>query len=366
MAKKILIMAAGTGGHIIPALAVAKKVMQQGIEVLWLGTETGLEQQLVPPIPLATISMHGIRKKGFINRLSAPFTLLRSIWQSSKLIKKFQPDIVIGFGGYVTAPGGIAAWLLRKPLVIHEQNAIAGLSNRCLAIFAKQIFQAFPETFSQRYQAITTGNPVREEIIALPVPTLRPTHNGPLRLLIIGGSQGATIFNETLPDAIHQLEQPVEILHSAGKRFTMTTKNNYQQRQINAQVVAFIDNMADAYSWADLVICRSGALTVAELAAAGVASLLIPYPFAVDDHQTKNGQWLVKVGGAILIPQANFNAKQLAGLLNELNCNRQRLKDMAIAARSAAIIDATNKIAEFIGNSAEPGPKLTTPSAGKD
>lgn len=350
MPKKILIMAAGTGGHIIPALAIAKQVMQQGAEVLWLGTQTGLEQQLVPStIPLLTISMRGVRKKGLINRLTSPFILLQALYQSIRLIKKIRPDVVIGFGGYVTVPGGLAAYLCGKPLLLHEQNAILGLSNRCLAGFAKQLFQAFPHTFPARYSAMTIGNPVREEILKMPDPTVRMANRqGPLRLLIIGGSQGATIFNEVLPQAISQLAEKPEIWHSAGKRFAATTQQNYSEKQINARVVEFIDDMAAAYTWADLVICRSGALTVSELAAAGVASLLIPYPSAVDDHQTKNGQWLVDVGAAVLIPQAAFNPNQLAEVLHGFSCKRESLLAMAVAAKAVAMKEATQTISQWL------------------
>jgi len=347
---KILIMAGGTGGHILPALAVAQALQAHHMEIHWLGTEQGLEQQLIPPtgIPIHNIKMRGVRGKGITGLLLAPFRVMQATFQAIQIIRKIKPAAVIGFGGFVTAPGGLAAWLLRKPLILHEQNAVAGMSNRCLAYLATAVFQAFPNTFPKNRHAITCGNPVRTEILALPTPELRAKNpDQPLHLLIIGGSRGAALFNQMIPEIIGALtsSQP-EVWHSTGKGSQEKTQGLYNQLGIAAHVVEFIDDMPAAYTWADLVICRAGALTVAELAAAGVASILIPYPHAVDDHQTKNGAWLVNAGAAILIPQHQLSHQKLAELLVGFSTDKETLLRMAVAARNLAITDATQKIVE--------------------
>lgn len=346
---KVLIMAAGTGGHIIPALAVAKELQKQGATLRWLGTEHGLEQSLVPPtgIPLDRISMKGIRNKGLIKLLLAPLLLTKATWQTLCIIRQYQPTLVIGFGGFVAAPGGLAAFLSRTPLLIHEQNATAGLTNRFLAHFARRIYQAFPNTFAARYQAITCGNPVREEIWQIEAPIQRLSGRaGPINLLITGGSQGAQSFNEMLPKTLATMAVKPNIRHAAGKGRAEQTRRNYQDQGVSAEVLEFIGDMASSYAWADLVICRAGALTVSELAAAGVASVLIPYPHAVDDHQTKNGQWLEEAGAAILIQQKELSEERLASLLTTLQSERPTLINMATAARALAQQDATLVIAK--------------------
>jgi len=354
-ASKFLIMAGGTGGHILPALAVAKALQAQGAEIDWLGTARGLEHQLVSPtgIPLHLISMQGVRGKGIAGLLLAPFRLLRATYQACNIIRKLSPTAVLGFGGFVTAPGGLAAWLLRKPLILHEQNAVAGMSNCLLAHLATQVFQAFPHTFPEKFHAITCGNPVREEIFSLisPLPPgERVRVRGVLNILILGGSQGATFLNQTIPETLALLppEQRPEIWHSAGKNAQEKTQALYQQLNIPAKVDAFIHDMPAAYTWADLVICRAGALTVSELAAAGVASILIPFPAAVDDHQTKNAMWLVNAGAAILMPQREFDPQKLVALLLEFTGDKTKIVQMANAARSVAILDATQKIVNFV------------------
>lgn len=341
---KVLIMAAGTGGHIIPALAVAKALQQQGATVRWLGTEQGLEQQLVPPtgIPLEKIAMRGIRNKGLVKLILAPLQLTKATWQAWRIIRQFQPSVVLGFGGFVAGPGGLAATLAAKPLLIHEQNARAGMTNRCLALMARQVYQAFPGTFAARYRPITCGNPVRNEIAQISLPSQRLAgRSGPINLLIVGGSQGAQWFNQTLPKVLASLAVKPNIRHAAGKGRATEVANNYQQLAVTAEVVEFIDDMANSYAWADIVLCRAGALTVSELAAAGVASILIPYPYAVDDHQTKNGQWLEKAGAALLIQQSALNEASLAELLSELQSQRPKLLAMAVAARELGQQDAT-------------------------
>jgi UDP-N-acetylglucosamine--N-acetylmuramyl-(pentapeptide) pyrophosphoryl-undecaprenol N-acetylglucosamine transferase len=346
--KTILIMAGGTGGHIIPALAVAKALQSHGVTIHWLGTERGLEQKLIAStdIPLHLIKMRGVRGKGIWGLGMAPFRMLYATFEAVHIIRKIKPQIVLGFGGFVAAPGGVAAWLLRKPLILHEQNAAAGMTNRCLAYLTTQLFQAFPKAFPKKFQAITCGNPVRTEILTLPLPEQRFNHrDSTLRLLVLGGSQGAILLNQIVPESLATLAQSVEVWHATGKSAVETTQDAYQRLGISTRVTEFIQDMAAAYAWADLVICRAGALTVAELAAAGVASILIPYPHAVDDHQTKNAMWLVNAGAAILMPQNILNAHLLQQQLAKFLANRNHLLQMAIAARKLAITDATQKIA---------------------
>lgn len=346
----VLIMAGGTGGHVLPALAVAKALQAHNIEIHWLGTPFGLEQQLIPPtgIPLHNINMRGVRGKGILGLLAAPFRLLYATYQSIRIITKLKPALVVGFGGFVTAPGGLATWLLRKPLILHEQNAVAGMSNRCLSYLADTVFQAFPDTFPPNRHAITCGNPVRAEILALPSPMSRAPRNPdePLHLLVVGGSLGAAVFNQIIPEALHALPQAQrpEVWHSTGKKSAEKTKALYAQLGIKARVAEFIDDMAAAYAWADLVICRAGALTVSELAAAGVASILVPYPHAVDDHQTKNAEWLVNAKAALLMPQDQLDKQKFAMVLQTLSKNKDELRAMAIAARELAVTDAVEKI----------------------
>lgn len=352
---RMLIMAGGTGGHILPALAVAKELQAYGIAVDWLGTLHGLEAQLIPPtgIPLHYIRMRGVRGKSWLRLLATPLRVLYATLQAMRIIHSLRPAAVLGFGGFVSAPGGIAAWLMRKPLVLHEQNAVAGMTNRCLAHLAKQVFQAFPATFPAARQAVTCGNPVRAEMLMLPSPQQRfasrlQQTSGPLRLLVVGGSQGATWFNQLIPAALALLPANTrpEVWHAAGRAALDKTAATYQQLQVSAQVTAFIEDMAAAYSWADLVVCRAGALTIAELAAAGAASILVPFPHAVDDHQTKNAAWMVQAGAAILLPQPQFTQQALLQLLAEFNADRPRLLQMAIAARQLAIVDATHTIVQ--------------------
>lgn len=351
----VLIMAGGTGGHILPALAAAQVLQSNGVTVHWLGTEKGLEHQLVPPtgIPIHYIQVQGIRGKSILNRLAAPVRMLRATFQAIGIMRKLKPAVVIGFGGFVSAPGGGAAKLLRKPLILHEQNAVAGMTNRCLSHLATQVFQAFPHTFPAKIQAITCGNPVRAEILALPTPQERfeqrlKEENSALRLLILGGSQGAAILNKIIPEALGALPStcPVTVWHATGKGAVEKTQALYEKMGVSARVEVFIHDMPAAYAWADLVICRAGALTIAELAAAGVGSILIPYPHAVDDHQTKNAAWLVEKGAAILLSQNQLDQQTLIQLIAELAVNRNKLLDMAIAARNLAIKDAAQRIVD--------------------
>ncbi len=344
--KRVLIMAGGTGGHIIPALTVAKSLLEQNAKVRWLGTAAGLENKLVDKtqIPMSFISIQGIRSSGIKRKITAIPNLLRAVFQAQRIIREFNPDIVMGFGGFVSGPGAIAAVLAGKPLFLHEQNAIPGFTNRYLSRFATGLFQAFPNTFAK--SALTVGNPVRREILQLPAPQLRRIgEDESLRVLVLGGSQGAACLNEVVPDAIAKISQhrPV-VWHIAGEGKVQATQQRYRQLGVDARIDSFISDMASTYSWADIVICRAGALTVTELAAVGVASVLIPFPYAVDDHQRKNAEFLSKNGAAVLVPQAQLTVTDLANLLQDFTLHRDRLRTMAQSAYSLRYPNATEEI----------------------
>jgi len=350
---RILIMAGGTGGHVMPALAVARVLRARGAEVRWLGTRRGLESTLVPRagFDIAYVSVSGLRGKGVLSWVTAPFKLSIALAQALLTVRRLRPTAVLGMGGFVTGPGGLASWLLRRPLVVHEQNAVAGLTNRLLAPLAKRVLAAFPGTFGSGRKVEVTGNPVRLEIARLPSPNARyATHEGPLRVLVIGGSLGARALNELVPTALARLardERP-EVWHQSGRALNEQTRTAYAAAGLTAHVEAFIDDMAAAYAWADLVICRAGALTVSELAAAGVAALLVPFPYAVDDHQTANARFLADAGAAWLIQQRDLTADRLADLLRESASaqGHARLLDMARAGRALARPNAAERVAE--------------------
>ena len=365
MSRSILIMAGGTGGHIFPALAVADILRFQGWRVTWLGAPHSMEAELVPRhgYEMAWVRFSGVRGKGLLRKLMLPVNLLVALWQSAAAILRHRPDVVLGMGGYITFPGGMMAAVLRRPLVIHEQNSIAGLSNKALAHFSQKVLSGFPDVLPR---AIWCGNPVRTDIAALPEPEQRyATHTGRPNVLVLGGSLGAKALNETVPLALALLRkgggeasralpedsQPV-VVHQTGKQHLVAVRNSYQQAGVQADIKPFIDEMAKHYGNADLVICRAGALTVAELAAAGVASILIPFPFAVDDHQTCNARFLSERGAALLLPQSELSAEKLAQVLRGLldgEHGRAKLLAMARQARSVAKPDATLKVAEICG-----------------
>ncbi|MGM0570327.1 undecaprenyldiphospho-muramoylpentapeptide beta-N-acetylglucosaminyltransferase [Marinobacter sp.] len=352
MTKRFLIMAGGTGGHVFPALATARKLQEQGHEVHWLGSAGGMEERLVgeTDIPLSTISVSGLRGKGRLALLLAPFRLIRGLWQALAVVNRVKPDCVIGMGGFVTGPGGMAAWLTRRPLLVHEQNAIAGMTNRILARFAKTVMEAFPGSFGSGVITRCTGNPVRTDVAALPGPEQRMAdRRGSRRLLVLGGSLGATAINERVPAAVAGLPQELrpEIRHQCGERHQETALAAYEAAGVNASVEPFIKDMAEAYGWADLVICRAGALTISELCAAGVGALLVPFPHAVDDHQTRNADYMVKAGAALLMPQHKLTETLLADTLADLLANPERLVDMARAARTLARPDATERVVNY-------------------
>ncbi len=347
--QRVLITAGGTGGHVYPALAAAKLFQEQGVEVRWLGTQQGIESRVVPAnnIVIEYLDVAGVRGQGMKRLLMAPLKIVRAVIQVRAVIRKFKPDAVLGMGGFVTGPTGLGAWLSGCPLLIHEQNAIAGFTNKQLSRFARKVFQAFPNTFSGLSKVQTTGNPVRKEISELTDPAQRyALRSGPLQILILGGSQGAVALNEKVPQALALLSGKLDFIvrHQAGPKNLESAQQFYRTAGVQAEVVPFIEDMASAYAWADLVICRSGALTVCELAAAGVASLLVPFPFAVDDHQTRNGEYLSQQGAALLVQQKDMTPQSLADLLLQTLADRETLKNMAIKARGLAMHDATQKV----------------------
>jgi len=352
MSRTILIMAGGTGGHIFPALAVAEKMREGGWRVVWLGNPEGMEARLVPQhgFEMVWVKFAALRGKGILRKLLLPLNLLRGFWQAQKAIRQVQPNVVLGMGGYITFPGGMMAALLGKPLVVHEQNSVAGLANRVLAGVADRIATGFPEVMAK---GIWAGNPVRPEIAKMVPPAERfAGREGALHLLVIGGSLGAQVLNEMVPQAMALLgenELP-QIVHQAGEKHIEALKASYAAVGVPAHCVSFIEDMAGAYEWADLVICRSGALTVAELAAAGVASILVPFPHAVDDHQTGNARFLVNVGGAFLLPQDEMTPEAIALIRNY---SRGQLLEMAEKARSLAKPDATEEVATICAESAK-------------
>jgi len=346
-AAPVLIMAGGTGGHIFPGIAVAKELMARAVPVLWLGSEGGLETKLVPQagIELKTIAISGVRGKGIASLLAAPLKIFRAVLAAWKLIGAMRPRSVLSMGGYVAGPGGIAAWLRGVPLVVHEQNSIAGTTNRILAKFAKRRLCGF-EGALPRSEWI--GNPVRAEIAALPPPAERFAGRMSSNLLVLGGSQGARALNKVLPAALAMVPESArpQVRHQCGAKFADEARAAYAQAGVEARVEPFIDDMAAAYAWADFVVCRAGALTIAELCAAGVGSLFVPFPFAVDDHQTRNAMWMVDHGAAVLTSEAKADAKLLSGALL-LQQNRQALLKMAEAARALAKPQAAANIADI-------------------
>ncbi len=352
--RPIVIMAGGTGGHVFPGLAVANDLRAQGISVVWLGTRSGLEANVIPAagIPIEYIDIGGLRGKGVLVLLKAPWRLARALWQARAILRRVRPRAVIGMGGFVTGPGGVMAWLQRIPLVIHEQNAVAGLTNKLLARFASRVLEAFPDTFTAGKKVIATGNPVRGEILQLESVEKRyQEHTGNLRLFVFGGSLGAQVLNHIVPAALARLDarHRPQVWHQTGKNNLEQTKRLYKEAGVQARIEPFIEDMASAYAWADLVACRAGALTVSELAAAGVASLLIPYPHAVDDHQTANAHYLADTGAAFLVSEPHFTTDYLVELLNDIQDSEGRggLMKMAQTARSLAKTDATQQVVEL-------------------
>ncbi|TCK02993.1 undecaprenyldiphospho-muramoylpentapeptide beta-N-acetylglucosaminyltransferase [Marinobacterium mangrovicola] len=348
-AKRVLIMAGGTGGHVFPALATADELRSQGIDVEWLGTAAGIEAEVVPKagIKLHCIDVRGVRGKGRLKQLLAPFGLMLALWQALKVVNRVKPDAVLGMGGFASGPGGLMAWLMRKPLVIHEQNAVAGTTNRISARFATRVLQAFPGAFNGKDRGEVVGNPVRGPILNVASPETRfAGRTGPLRLLVVGGSLGAKPINDLLPPTLAKLpvnERP-EIWHQSGKRNIDELSAAYKKEGVEARVVPFIDRMDEAYAWADLVLCRAGALTVSELAIAGIASILVPLPHAIDDHQSANAGFLSDAGAGIRVRQSELTGDSLLELLKKLG-DRDNLLKMASAARAQARPESSKTVA---------------------
>jgi UDP-N-acetylglucosamine--N-acetylmuramyl-(pentapeptide) pyrophosphoryl-undecaprenol N-acetylglucosamine transferase len=349
MAANVLIMAGGTGGHVFPALACAREFQARGYAVHWLGTPRGIENELVPQagLPLHLIQVTGLRGKGKLSLLKAPFQLLRALFQARRIVRELQPVCVLGMGGYVTGPGGLAARLTGAPLIIHEQNAVAGTANRSLAPLASRICEAFPDTFVASDKRRTTGNPVRTELFQ--AEPRAPLAQRRVRLLVLGGSLGAEPLNKLLPEALARLPEELlpEVRHQAGKQHDQVTAERYRSAGVQAQVLPFISDMAGAYAWADLVICRAGALTVSELAAAGLPAFLVPLPHAIDDHQTRNAEYLASEGAAVLLPQRSTDAARLAAQLEEVLMQPEKLAAMGAIARRLAKPEATRNVVDI-------------------
>lgn len=348
----VLIMAAGTGGHVFPALSIAQKLQERDVRTEWMGTHQGMENRLLEGtgIRIHAVSAKGLKGKGLARLITAPFMLIQALFQSMRVLSQVNPDCVLGMGGFVSGPGGLAAKLMGRKLVIHEQNAVPGATNKLLAKIANQVFEAFPNTFNSSKKVMHTGNPIRREIAAL---AKRPRSIGEpserLRILVLGGSQGALAINEIVPvvlAAMPETSRP-QVRHQAGEATLQRTRAIYTEQGLGSgeEVVPFIGDMAEAYGWADLIICRSGASTVSEIAAVGLPSILVPYPHHSDRQQTHNANWLVSAGAAFLLEQEDLSFDALSTLLHDLNADRAKLQEMSDIAKSIAIVDADDLIA---------------------
>jgi len=343
--KKIIIMAGGTGGHIYPALACAQAFKDMGVDVQWLGSKSGMEETLVPShdIILHSLSIKGVRGKGVLGLLAAPFRILHAIGQAVAVLQKVKPDVVLGMGGFVAGPGGVAARLLGIPLAIHEQNAIAGTTNRLLSNVASLRLQAFDGALSN---AVSVGNPIRSSILEQAVRLPRGGAARPLRLLVVGGSLGAKAINDVIPQVLANWTsaQRLDVWHQTGVRNFELVSEQYKAAKVEARVDAYLDNMDQAYYWADVVLCRAGAMTVSELAVAGLPSILVPYPYAIDDHQTENARYLERAGAAYLLPQAQLTLEKIISLLSELAESENTLLKMGEQAKLVAHPNATQDV----------------------
>ncbi|OYZ09926.1 MAG: undecaprenyldiphospho-muramoylpentapeptide beta-N-acetylglucosaminyltransferase [Methylophilaceae bacterium 17-44-8] len=344
----ILIMAGGTGGHVYPAMAVADYLKAHGWQVVWLATEGGMENRLVEGkgYVKAMMTMQGVRGKGLKGWLLLPVKLAKALLQAKRAIQAHKPNVVLGMGGFAAFPGGVMAKLMGKPLIVHEQNSVAGLTNKVLSLFADRVLVAFPNVLGD--ESILVGNPVRQDLLKVAPPEQRfANKSGKLKLLVVGGSLGAAALNEVLPKVLAEMtpEERPEVIHQAGEKHIEALKQHYQSEGVQADARPFIQNMAEVYTWADVVICRAGALTVAELACVGVASVLVPFPFAVDDHQTTNGKYLADNGAAILVQQSAFDVTKATELLRSFT--REKCLSMAINAKKLAQPDATTTVAKI-------------------
>ncbi|NOR68661.1 MAG: undecaprenyldiphospho-muramoylpentapeptide beta-N-acetylglucosaminyltransferase [Methylomarinum sp.] len=346
MGQRIIIMAGGTGGHVFPALAVAQYLVKNGWHVSWLGTKRGMESRVVPEnnIEIDWLAVAGLRGKGIGAKIKSALLLIKSFFQVFSIFCKRKPDVVLGFGGYVAGPGGLVAKLMGIPLVIHEQNRIPGTTNRLLMKKANKVLQAFPESFSPDINALFTGNPLRTEFLDSQEKEIwNEELERDLRILVVGGSQGAKILNDIVPVAVKALDR-VEIRHQTGTAMFKTVFENYEKLSINAQAVEFIDDMASAYQWADMIICRSGAMTVSEVAAAGLPAIFIPLPHAIDDHQTANAHYLVDAGAGVLLKQPDLNELSLLKAIQDV---KGSIREMCLAAKNKAKLDATVVVSDI-------------------
>lgn len=353
---RIMIIAGGTGGHIFPALTVASELRQQGWRVSWMGTPDSMESEIVPKhdIPLRFVNVAGLRGKGLWHKVTGSFAIVGACRQARRILQQEKPDVVLGMGGFVAGPGGLMARMLGIPLVIHEQNAIAGLTNRILARFATRVLSAFPFVFHDSAKLHVVGNPVRDSVIRIEHPEDRyREREGDLRVLVVGGSRGARTLNEEVPEALALQHRGFKVKHQAGKGNAESVKDKYRAAGIEADVLEFIDDMAAAYAWADLVICRAGAMTVFEIAACGVAAIFVPYPHAVDDHQTANADWLVSAGAAEILHEDELTAETLAEVIARVADSRHSLEAMAERARERAMPDAGVSVARHCVEVAE-------------
>lgn len=347
MSKRIVIMAGGTGGHVFPALAVARELIEKGWQVSWLGTQKGLEGRVIPEqgIAIDWLSVAGVRGKGRLSKITAVLLLIKACSQAFKILRQRKPDVVLGMGGFVAGPGGLMAKLLGIPLVIHEQNRVPGTTNRLLARMANQVLEAFPDSFNKKLNAKFTGNPLRKQFVGCA--ERKEAHQG-INILVVGGSQGAQVLNEVVPDALAALGpdmangNTVQIKHQTGTAMQKQVESRYKELGVNAEVHAFIEDMVSAYQWADLVICRSGAMTVSEVAAAGVPAIFIPLPNAIDDHQSANARYLADAGAAQILMQKDLNT---ATLVEHITKIVKRLDVMSKTAKEYARLDATEIVA---------------------
>ena len=352
MAKRIVIMAGGTGGHVFPALAVGQWLIGQGWQVSWLGTQKGMESKIIPEhdIEIDWLSVAGVRGKGLFSKITSSLKLIRACAQAWVILRKRNPDVVLGMGGFVAGPGGITAKLLGIPLVIHEQNRIPGTTNRLLAKLADKVLEAFPGTFNKEVKALCTGNPLREQFQASYISEESKVGEDRLRILIIGGSQGAQVLNEVIPDALGSLTD-VQIKHQTGAAMQEQVSQRYLSLGANAEATAFIQDMVAAYQWADIIICRAGAMTVSEVAAMGLPAIFVPLPNAIDNHQMANAHYLADAEAGYILPQKELTKDNLIALINKA---KSRLKEMSQTAKSHARLDATQAVAGFCISEARP------------
>lgn len=345
--RSVMIMAGGTGGHVFPALAVARALCDRGVDVIWLGSRRGLESRIRPPagVMMEWLTISGLRGRGILVWLLAPFTVGRAVLEALLIFRRVRPGVALGMGGFVSAPGGLAAWLARVPLLIHEQNTVAGYANRLLAYFARRVLLAFPGALSARRPCIETGNPVRRELLRVDPPRTRfAARSGPLRILVLGGSQGARILNRRVPEGLARLKAQCTVLHQAGRSDAREVESAYRRLGVRSNVRDFIEDMAQVYSWADIAVCRAGALTLAELSVVGLGAILVPFALAADDHQTRNAQFLVRRGAASLIAERDLSADTLAQAVENFAANRASALARALRACELARPDATEDV----------------------